>query len=333
MKKTAKKKSSGGFLDRLKKTVVGNSQDGMGGFVEDDSIDLDSGVIVIDDTPPDVTISASEVLRESTENESKEVRGTSGKVFVIDLEPFFKVMNTDMTSKLAKNLINFGENLLARAIGRSGTYTLNGQTQFLFRLSVDDVEGWKMASRIVNELGVNFLRDGFKPEEMLPAVLAMVDEKDAYNADGTINIEKALTARIPYEPEPERERDDSGPGWYYGKGVDPESEKEGPEWSYEEDVDPDAEFTPEWGVDEDANRSKSVRVNRGPERRENEMKVDPKKDHRKSKHGRRDIDNPNASVWYVWWALATNNQIYNFCHISRHFVAAPSDVLIWSNKQ
>ena len=141
MKKTAKKKSSGGFLDRLKKTVVGNSQDGMGGFVEDDSIDLDSGVIVIDDTPPDVTISASEVLRESTENESKEVRGTSGKVFVIDLEPFFKVMNTDMTSKLAKNLINFGENLLARAIGRSGTYTLNGQTQFLFRLSVDDVEG------------------------------------------------------------------------------------------------------------------------------------------------------------------------------------------------
>jgi len=127
-KKAVKKKSSGGFLNRIKKSVVGDNQDGMGGYVEDDTVDLDSGTIVIDDSGPDITVSTAEVLRESTESESEEVRGNEGKVFVIDLGPFFKAMGTKPEGKLGKNLIMFAENLLARAIGRSGTYTLHGQT-------------------------------------------------------------------------------------------------------------------------------------------------------------------------------------------------------------
>tara|TARA_B100000315_G_scaffold260877_1_gene326726 strand:+ start:8022 stop:8879 length:858 start_codon:yes stop_codon:yes gene_type:complete len=279
-KKAAKKKSSGGFLDRLKKSVVGDSQDGMGGFVDDDSIDLDSGVIQIDDAPPEITVSTAEILRESTESESSEVRGSEGKVFVIDLGPFFKAMGTKPGGKLGKNLIMFAENLLARAIGRSGTYTLHGQTQFLFRLTVDEVEGWKMASKIVNELGVNFLRDGFNPEEMLPEVLAMVDEEDAFDADGQLVVEKALAARIPYEPEEIKEKDESGPEWYYEEGIDPDADK-----------------VPEWDVADDGHRSASDRVERGPPRRTKQLSVDPKKNRRKIKYGRRDSDNPNASVW------------------------------------
>ncbi len=295
-KSAKKKKPKSGILDRIKKSVAGEDN-GMGGFAEDDGIDLESGTIIIDDSAPDVTITTAEVLRESTESEDEAIRGNEGKVFVIDLGPFFTVMGTDPTSKLAKNLIIFGENLLARVIGRTGTYTLHGDTQFLFRLSVDDVAGWKMASKIVNELGVQFLRDGFKPEELLPEVLAMVDEKDAYNEDGSINVENALKARIPYEPERERVRDESGPKWTYEEGVDPNAEKEGPEWVHDPDVDPDVEYNPEWDVDAESNRTARTRVQRGTQRRVNKMKVDRKKDRRRLSHGRRIIDNPNTSVW------------------------------------
>jgi len=288
---------SGGIFNRIKKTVAGDDNGGMSGVVENDGIDLETGTIIVDDSAPEVTISTAEVLRESTKSEDKEVRGSEGKVFVIDLGPFFAVMGTDPSSKLGKNLIIFGENLLARVIGRTGTYTLHGQTQFLFRLSVDDVAGWKMASKIVNELGVQFLRDGFKPEELLPEVLAMVDEKDAYNADGSINVEGALAARIPYEPEPERERDQNGPEWQYEEGYDPEAEKSSPEWYHDPDADPDAEFVPEWDADTESHRSAGARVSRGTERRQVKMKVNSKKERRKKSHGRRDTDDPNTSVW------------------------------------
>jgi len=279
-KKASKKRSSGGLLNRLKQSVVGDSQDGMGGFVEDDSIDLDGGTIIIDESGPDVTLTTSEILRESTETESEEVRGSEGKVFVIDLGPFFKAMGTDPNGKLGKKLIMFAENLLARAIGRSDTYTFHGQTQFLFRLAVDEVEGWKMASKIVNELGINFLRDGFNPEELLPEVLALVEEADAFDAEGNLNVEKALAARIPYEPEEIKEKDDTGPEWYYEEGIDP-----------------DAVVDPEWNEDTGGHRSMSDRVERGPERRQMKMKLNPAKNRRKKKYGRRDSDNPNASVW------------------------------------
>ena len=295
--KTAKKKKSkSGILDRIKKSVAGE-EDGMSGVIENDGIDLESGTIIVDDSPPEITITTAEVLRESTESEDEAIRGNDGKVFDIDLGPFFEIMGTDLNSKLAKNIITFVENLLARVIGRTGTYTLHGATQFLFRLSVDDVAGWKMASKIVNELGVQFLRDGFKPEELLPEVLAMVDEKDAYNKDGSINIENALAARIPYEPEPERVLDKTGPEWAYAEGYDPEAEEETPEWAHDPDVDPDVEYVPEWDVDDESNRSASTRVPRGVERRKNKMKVNPKKNRRKQSHGRRDKDNPNTSVW------------------------------------
>ena len=280
-KKRAKKptkKKSGGFLDRIKKTV--QSDDGMGGFAEDDSIDLDSGTIVIDESGPDVTVTTSEILRESSKEESQEVRGNEGKVFVIDLGPFFNAMGTDPKGKLGKKLIMFAENLLARAIGRTGTYTFHGQTQFLFRLSVDDAEGWKMASKIVNELGTNFLRDGFNPEELLPEVLAVVDEAEAFDADGNINVEKALAARIPFEPEEVKEKDETSPEWYYEEGIDP-----------------DAVANPEWDENTGGHRSVSDRVQRGPQRRQMGMKLDPNKERRKKKYGRRDADNPNASVW------------------------------------
>jgi hypothetical protein len=295
-KKSAKKKPAGGFLDRIKKTVAGDGNGGMNGVVEDDGIDLETGTIKVDDSPPEVVISTAEVLRESTESESDVVRGNEGKVFVIDLGPFFEVMGTDPASKLARSLITFGENLLARIIGRSGTYTLHGDTAFLFRLTVDDVAGWKMASKIVNELGVQFLRDGFKPEEILPEVLAMVDEKDAYDADGNINVEKALEARIPYM-EIKIVKDETGAEWFYEEGFDPEKKKVDPEWQHDPNVDPDAEYNPEWDVDAEAIRSATSRVERGQERRKLKLKIQPEKNRRKNNHGRRDSDNPNTSVW------------------------------------
>ena len=205
--------------------------------------------------------------------------GNEGKVFVIDLGPFFKAMGTDPDGKLGKNLIMFAGNILARAIGWSGTYTLHGQTQFLFYLAVDEVEGWKMASKIVNELGINFLRDGFNPEELLPEVLAMVDEEDAFDANGQLVVEKAFAARILYEPKEVQEKDETGPEWYFEEGVDPE-----------------AEFDPEWNITESSHRSVNDRVERGPERRQVKMKVDPAKIVAK-RNMARDSDNPNASVW------------------------------------
>lgn len=296
-KQRKSKKPRAGIFERIKKSVAGDAAGELSEFGTNDGVDLESGTIVIDDSAPETTITTTEILRAGTASEDAAARGDEGKVFVIDLGPFFTVMGSDSKSKIGKNLVIFGENLLARIIGRNGTYTLHGQTQFLFRLSVDDVKGWKMASKIVNELGVNFLRDSFKPEEMLPEVLAMVDAKDAYNADGSINIEKSLATRTSYKPAVKVvEKEQAGPKWSYDKDVDPNEEKNN-DWFYGAGVDPDAVYTPEWNADAESQRSASARVKRGNQRRKFEANVDTKKNRRHLAHGRRDSDNPNTSVW------------------------------------
>ena len=49
-----------------------------------------------------------------------------------------------------------------------------------------------MASKIVNNIGTHFLRYGFKPEDIIPAALAMVDLEDAVMENGDIDPAKAI---------------------------------------------------------------------------------------------------------------------------------------------
>ena len=46
----------GKFLSKLKKSIVGEDEDGFGAALEDEDMDLESGVIRIDDSDPDEVI-------------------------------------------------------------------------------------------------------------------------------------------------------------------------------------------------------------------------------------------------------------------------------------
>ena len=141
------------------------SDDVMASIELDSSIDVESGTITIDDTPPEEMLSTSEVLRESEEGEGGSIsHSVEDVVYVLDLKPFFKVIDAEKGSKGAFKLVSLTENLLARTIGRHGTYTCQDNEMFFFRLDSKDIDGWKKASEIVNELGNHFLRGGFKPE-------------------------------------------------------------------------------------------------------------------------------------------------------------------------
>ena len=195
-KRRPKKKK--GFLSKIKDTLKADlAADGMGSAHQDDNVDLDSGIIKVEEADPSKAIATSDVLRAGEEDEGDSLyQGQEkGVVYVLDLQPFYKAIGTTADEKLGRSLIQFSENLLARMLKGGGTYTCHENEKFLFRLDKSDAEGWLMASKIVNDLGTHFLRDGFKPEEILPEALSMVDLADAMDENGEIDPAKALTAQ------------------------------------------------------------------------------------------------------------------------------------------
>lgn len=174
---------------------------------EDDSIDLETGTIKVDDAPPEHQISTNEILQEVEVTADKAlIKGQAGQIYILDLIPIFNAMGTKAGEKSAQSLVRFCETLLARAIGSKGTHNNDNNEKFLFQLVKIEMDGLLLASRIVNELGVNFLRGGFNAEELVCDVLSVVDAENALDENGRIIVSKALAA-----PRLERqESDDPG---------------------------------------------------------------------------------------------------------------------------
>ncbi len=130
-----------------------------------------------------------------------------------------------------------------------------------------------MASKIVNNIGTYFLRYGFKPEDIIPAALAMVDLEDAVMENGDIDPAKAMTAqrKIP--------------------------EKLEPTWEYLGEGDPDAEYVPEWEMLDETGPAIDGQMKRRPDQRQRKLKFPEDADRRFSRHGRQNEDNPKKPVW------------------------------------
>ena len=193
----------GSIEGRKKKTAKSSGEkkrnrdaDGLSGAVElSDEIDLESGTITVDTSAPETTVSTSEILQEKDAGAGDAlIKGQAGKVYILDLKPIFKAIGTTTGEKPARSLVRFCETLLSRTIGHDGTYTCQDDEIFFFQLKKSDGDGLRMASKIVNELGVQFLRGGFNAEELISEVLGVVDAADAMGEDGRIDPDKSLQA-------------------------------------------------------------------------------------------------------------------------------------------
>lgn len=161
----------------------------------EEGVDLENGIIVVDDSPPERTIATSEILRRGDDNPSKPGKPGAGKVFILDLGPIFETLGVAPKDRAGHNLGRFCDNILARSVARLGTYEAKGSDLFLFRLNMDDDRALRAAIAIVNEAGNYFLRDGFQAEDLVPQMVDAVDAAEATGPDGGIDVEKALDAR------------------------------------------------------------------------------------------------------------------------------------------
>ena len=272
------------FASRKKKTAKASktkknkgASGGLPGTVEiSDGIDLESGTITIDTSAPEKTVSTSEILQEIDAGaDDTLIKGQAGKVYILDLKPIFKAIGTSTGEKPARSLVRFCETLLSRTIGHGGTYTCQDDEIFFFQLKKPDGDGLRMASKIVNELGVQFLRDGFNAEELVSEVLGVIDAADAFGDDGRIDPDKSLAALTR-----EQERDLELNRIWAPSGETEEVEEAMPEWHE--------------GVKDE--RPAGQRVKRSNQRRRKKWPIAGPDRRRKTK-GRRDTDKSNASVW------------------------------------
>lgn len=191
------------------------------------------------------------------------------------MNPIFKAIGTTAGEKPARSLVRFCETLLSRTIGHDGTYTCQDDQIFFFQLKKSDGDGLRMVSKIVNELGVQFLRGGFNAEELISEVLGVVDAADAMGEDGRIDPDNSLQA-LSRDQERDLELNRV--------------------WAPTGEVEEVIEAAPKWSEGVKDARPAGQRVKRTNQRR---MKKRPiaGPDRRRKTRGRRDTDKSNASVW------------------------------------
>lgn len=271
------------MLDKLlgrgaKKKRRPASDDPFASIELDDSIDLESGTIYIDDTiEEDKVVATTDVLKANTEVDPRsKLSVTGGKVFLIDLNPFFKSIGTKKGERAAQNFIRFCENWLSRQVGGTGAFEIVRNEIIFFRLGLPNREAAAKAMEIVNSIGQQYLRDAFKPT-LMPDLLGALDEADA-TRDGMIDADKAMIAleqwrKLDYEAR----RNLMANGWVT------------------------AEKPPDGGaylVPIRAERKVSERVVRGPERRKKRTEPYDGPERRRRKYGRRASDDPrNGAAW------------------------------------
>ena len=256
-----------------------------GGLELDASIDLDSGTIYIDDTiDPTKVVTTSEVFDqvEKTKNEPKAaepkkqptIAGGGAKIFILDLRPFFKAVGAKKGERAADSFVRFAENWLTRCIGPDGIYELVGGDTFFFRLNMPNRQAAQQAVRIVNEIGTQYLRDAYKPEEMLVDVLGAVDG----NKDGAIDAKSA---------------GDSLAQW---RALGREARRDAFANAWDTRDTPDDPTT--YMVPIEKGRKASERVQRGADRRKADKPINGQ-DRRRRKRGRRASDKAGSktAVW------------------------------------
>jgi hypothetical protein len=245
----------------------------------DESIDLDSGTIYIDDTVDESkVVQTTEVFQQAAANDprAKKIAGGGGKVFLLDLNPFFKSMGTRKGDRAAQTFTRFCENWLSRQVAGGGAFELVRNEIFFFRLNLPNKEAGPKAVEIVNSIGQQYLRDAFNAN-LVPDMLGAVDEDSAMR-EGQIDPNKAMMALEQWRKLSYEQRQDLMAN----------------AWETEELPDDSGTYM----VEIRNERPASVRVIRGPERRQKRVASYAGQEKRRRKYGRRASDNPrNGAAW------------------------------------
>ena len=269
-----------GFLRRLKSSGVAQNIEKFAPAADTDGVDLNKGVVKLDQPVVGPKVTTNDVFHsEITEFEESLVDGTPGKVFMLDLRPFFYAIKARPDTRLGKSLIVFSDNLLSRRIGKRGSHTLHKDRAFFFRLKLMEAESFAEAARIVNDLGSHFLRDAFKAEKFIPQVLGVVEARDLLDGADRFDGSRAIDSRAPV-----------------AKGQVRMTAK-GPVWRPIVQQDNEAEpALSGWAPIVNPRRGEATAVRRGPERRWRSLPI-AGPDRRKRDNGRREADDPRRIVW------------------------------------
>lgn len=271
------------LLGKSKVKPKPKAHDPLGGFEVDDSIDLESGTIYIDDhIDEDRIVATSEVFEDAALTDERiaatKIAGGGGKVFAFDMRPFFRAIGTKAGERSADTFTRFCENWLSRAVGKGGAYEFDGLEFFFFKLDLPNDEAVNEAIEIINEIGLQYLRGAFNPD-LVPQSIAPLDADKAIDANGKIDRKMAFDALA---------------GWraLHGRG-DTMTKERLVEISHDRPVE---ELT--MIAIEAAERPAAMRIQRGPERRKKVRKIVKGEDRRKRKRGRRATDDMrNGASW------------------------------------
>lgn len=255
------------------------SADALGGFEIDESIDLDSGTIYIDDSiDPERVVATSSVFAETEAmDERTTIAGGGAKIFAFDLRPFFKAIGTKAGQRPADTFTRFCENWLSRSVGPAGAYEFDGLEFFFFRLDLPNAEAVNEAIKIVNEIGMQYLRDAFNPDLVPQAIVPLDADKAVNDKTGRIDRKAAFDALSQWRE-------------IHGKVL-----TEAQIVAASHDRDEEKVLMIEI---EAAERPAAMRIQRGPQRRQKERKIVKGEDRRKRKRGRRAADDTrNGASW------------------------------------
>jgi hypothetical protein len=288
MHETSRARTEGiSMLDRLlgrsKAKPKPKSHDPLGGFEVDDSIDLESGTIYIDDRiDEDRIVATSQVFEDAALTDERiaqtKIAGGGGKVFAFDMRPFFRAIGTKAGERSADTFTRFCENWLSRAVGKAGAYEFDGLEFFFFKLDLPNDEAVNEAIEIINEIGLQYLRGAFNADLVPQSIVPLDADKAVDEATGKINRKMAFDALA---------------GWKTIHGKEPMTK----ERLFAISNDRVDEAVTMIAI-EVADRPAAARIQRGPDRRRKVRKVVKGEDRRKRKRGRRAADDTrNGAAW------------------------------------
>lgn len=203
-------------------------------------------------------------------------------VFIMSLAPIYKALGSH-EGRLAEALRESCKRIFSDKITADrGRASIKGDN-FVMRFSEDKKTGFQLAGAIVNAIGIHNLSDRFKIMD-IPDLLIVAEVGDITNGDGSLNDEKIkATVESGGRPIEMDQPGDGSPQWFklFWKGNTALAV------SFEETQAVDSGPDNLWTV---IDHQKKQMTERGPERRMEKIKVNPRKERRTSWHGRRMMD-------------------------------------------
>ena len=218
-------------------------------------------------------------------------------VFIMSLKPIYEIIGSSK-GRMADGLREACNNIFDREIEHGRGRGKLTKDNFVMRFSEPKETGFWLAAGVINAIGQFILSERFKTLE-IPNLLTVANVDDIINEDGSFDMKKIFnTVKSGGKPIKMEEPEDDSPKWFQlfwkankaisGLFSSKTKETDDPDWgkgTFDED-DPDRE----WEHFGHKKGQKNELTPRGPDRRQNNTKVNPRRERRLSWRGRRRDD-------------------------------------------